>query len=242
MLYCNCTNNNSTSNTNRRLGFILRMKSYWGIIMNRMLEHSMKSYIKIFLIGILVGCVCRLADYFPAETLWSFSSIQTLLGFWMITNTIIVLRSTSNICAGISSFLYMFGMSLSYYGLKAILGIFIPMFSDSFNSSLFVMYSVLAIPCGIAAFVLYYWNKDNIFNSVLYSLPVGGLAAETVATAIYLSKFHSFLFQLLMDAIGMLAFGIIFSTRVKSKKIYGISIILSALLCYFVIYHQAVST
>ena len=90
--------------------------------MNKTLTHSMKSYITIFLVGILVGCICRLTDYCPADTLWSFSSIQTLLGFWIITNTIIVLASTSNICAGISSFLYMFGMTLSFYGLQAILG------------------------------------------------------------------------------------------------------------------------
>lgn len=89
--------------------------------MNKTLTHSMKSYITIFLVGILVGCICRLTDYCPADTLWSFSSIQTLLGFWIITNTIIVLASTSNICAGISSFLYMFGMTLSFYGLQAIL-------------------------------------------------------------------------------------------------------------------------
>ncbi len=90
--------------------------------MSKVLTHSTKSYIKIFFVGILVGCICRLADYFPADTLWSFSSIQTLLGFWIITNTTIVLLSTSNICAGISSFLYMFGMTLSFYGLQAILG------------------------------------------------------------------------------------------------------------------------
>lgn len=88
--------------------------------MSKVLTHSTKSYIKIFFVGILVGCICRLADYFPADTLWSFSSIQTLLGFWIITNTTIVLLSTSNICAGISSFLYMFGMTLSFYGLQAI--------------------------------------------------------------------------------------------------------------------------
>ena len=74
--------------------------------MDKVLTHSTKSYIKIFLVGTLVGGICRLADYFPADTLWSFSSIQTLLGFWIITNTIIVLLSASNICAGISSFLY----------------------------------------------------------------------------------------------------------------------------------------
>ena len=109
--------------------------------MNKTLTHSMKSYITIFWVGILVGCICRLTDYCPADTLWSFSSIQTLLGFWIITNTIIVLASTSNICAGISSFLYMFGMTLSFYGLQAILGTFIPLFSGGFRTSLFILFT-----------------------------------------------------------------------------------------------------
>lgn len=151
--------------------------------MSKVLTHSTKSYIKIFFVGILVGCICRLADYFPADTLWSFSSIQTLLGFWIITNTTIVLLSTSNICAGISSFLYMFGMTLSFYGLQAILGMFVPLFSGGFRFSLFVLFTLLSIPCAIAAYILYYWNREYIFNSILYSLPIGALAAE--ATAIF---------------------------------------------------------
>lgn len=172
--------------------------------MNKTLTHSMKSYITIFLVGILVGCICRLTDYCPADTLWSFSSIQTLLGFWIITNTIIVLASTSNICAGISSFLYMFGMTLSFYGLQAILGTFIPLFSGGFRTSLFILFTICSIPCAIAAFILYYWNKEHIFNSILYSLPVGALAAEAIVIFIYFLGHHTFLFQLLMDVIGVL--------------------------------------
>ncbi len=202
--------------------------------MNKVLKHSVKSYMSIFLIGILVGCVCRLADYFPADTLWSFSSIQTLVGFWIITNTSIVLLSTSNICAGISSFLYMFGMTLSFYGLQAILGMFIPLFSGGFRFPLFVMFSVLSIPCAIAAFILYYWNKDHIFNSVLYSLPVGALAAEVIAIFIYFWEHHTFLFQLLMDIIGAIVFLLMFYRKAKSKKIFIIASIISSLVFYFI--------
>ena len=201
----------------------------------------MKSYVKIFFIGILIGCICRLLDYFPANTVWSFSSIQTLLGFWIITNTVIVLLSSSNVCAGISSFLYMFGITLGFYGLQAILGIFIPLFSGGFRTSLFVLFTVLSIPCGMAAFILYYWNKNNHFSSILYSLPVGALVAETTAIFIYFSKYHTFLLQLLMNSVGIVGFGILFYKRTKSKAIYVISLILSTLLFYFVLYHREVS-
>lgn len=158
-----------------------------------------------------------------------------------MTNTIIVLLSSSNICAGISSFLYMFGMTLGFYGLQAILGIFIPLFSGGFRTSLFVLFTVLSIPCGAAAFILYGWNQNNTFNSILYSLPVGALIAETIAISVYFSIYHSFLFQLLMNSVGIIAFGILFFKRANCKAIYAISVILSTLLFYFALYHREVS-
>lgn len=185
--------------------------------MNRVLEHTQKFHIKIFLNGILVGCVCRLTDYLPADTLWGLSSTQTLLGFWIITNTIIALLSTSNICTGISLFLYMFEITLSFYGLQAILGVFIPLFSGGFRFGLFVMSTFLSTPCAISAFVLYYWNKDSILNSVLYSLPVGTLAGETIATLAYFLKYHTFLFQLLMDIVGTIIFLLLFLRKRKAR-------------------------
>ena len=181
--------------------------------MARRLEHTVGSYGKIFLIGMLIGGICRLADYFPGDTLWSLSSIQ-------ITNTLIVLFSTSHLCAGESSFLYMFGMTLSFYGLQAVLGTFIPLLSGEFRFSLFVMFSILSIPCGMAAFFLYDWNRDRELSSILYALPVGALAAEAAALAIYLSSHQKFLFQLLMDGVGMLAFGALFYRRTRNRKLF----------------------
>ena len=203
---------------------------------NIKLSHTLKSYSIVFLVGIFIGCICRLLDYCSLDSLWGFSSIQTLLGFWIITNTIIVLLSTSNKCAGISSFLYMFGMTLSFYGLQAILGMFIPLFSGGFRKSLFILFTLLSIPCAIAAFVLYYWNKDNVLSSLLYSLPVGALVAEIIAIFYNILQHNTFtfLFQLIMDIVGTLVFGIIFFKRVKYKKIYIFGIVLSALIFYFI--------
>lgn len=203
-------------------------------MINIKLSHTLKSYSTIFLIGLFVGCICRLLDYCPSDSLWGFSSIQTLLGFWIITNTIIVLLSTSNKCAGISSFLYMFGMTLSFYGLQAILGMFIPLFSGGFRISLFILFTLLSIPCAIAAFIMYYWNKNNVLSSLLYSLPVGALVAESVAIFYYLLQNSAFLFQLVMDIIGVIVFGIMFFKRAKFRIIYIIGILLSTLIFYFV--------
>ena len=201
---------------------------------NIKLRNTYKSYTAIFVIGILVGCICRLLDYFPADTLWSFSSPQTLFGFFFIFNTIIVMLSTSNICAGISSFLYMFGMTLSFYALQAILGMFIPMFSGGFRFGLFILFTVWSIACAIAAFILYYWNREHIFSSVLYSLPVGALFAETIAVFIYFLEHQTFLFQLLMDIIGAVVFTIIFFKKVNYRKMYIVGIVLSTLVFYYI--------
>lgn len=210
--------------------------------MIKLLEHNTKSYLKIFIIGIFVGCITRLLDYCSLDTLWSFSSIQTLLGFWMITNTVIVLFSSSNICAAISSFLYMFGMTLSFYGLQTILGMFIPLFSGGFRFSLFLMFTILSVPCAVAVYILYFWNKDRNFNSVLYALPVGALFAEAIATAVSLILHRTFLFQLLMDIIGGSIFAVLFFKRAKNKYLYMSSIIVSIALFYLILYQREVAT
>ena len=44
----------------------------------------------------------------------------------------------------------------------------------------------------------------------------------------------AFLFQLIMDIVGTIVFGIIFFKRVKYKKIYIVGIVLSALIFYFI--------
>lgn len=203
--------------------------------MKQRLRVSLPSFLGVFAVGLAVGCLCRLADYFPADTLWSFSSIQTLLGFWIITNTVIVLLSSSNLCAGVSSFLYMFGMTLSFYGLKAFLGLFLPRFHGPFQTSLFLMFTILSVPCAIAAAILYFWNRDHLFNSILYALPVGALLAEAVAIVFYLIAHQKFLFQLLMDAGGFLVFGGLFLEKVKSKPLYLLSVLLFAAIFYFAV-------
>ena len=130
----------------------------------------------------------------------------------------------------------MFGMTLSFYGLQAILGMFIPLFSGGFRKFLFILFTLLSILCAIAAFVLYYWNKDNVLSSLLYSLPVGALVAEIIAIFYNILQHNTFtfLFQLIMDIVGTLVFGIVFFKRVKYKKIYIFGIVLSALIFYFI--------
>lgn len=207
----------------------------------RKLQNSKRSYLTVFLIGAVVGCLTRLLDFCSYESFWGFASVQTLLGFWLITNTMIVMLSTSALCAGLSSFLYMVGMNFAFYGLQAVLGMCIPLFWGGFRFFLFLLFTLLAIPCALGAYLLYFWNRDHIFNSVLYALPVGMLAAEAAAVAVVFYTGQILLFQLLMDAAGGVAFGVLFFRRAKSKVLFLTAALSGALLFYTVIYHRELS-
>ena len=208
-----------------------------NIMKNRFLKNDLKSYLIIFICGMIVGIATRLTDFFKADTLWSFSSIATLFGFWIICVAGIVLFSSSNLCAGISSFLYMFGMTFSFYSLQYVLGLFLPMFdNEGFKTSLFLLYSFLSIGCGMGAFILYYWERKTKISAVLYALPVGALVAETIGIGICLVNRSVFLFQFLLDFLAFILLGTIFYKRTVSKVIYGVAICLVTAAVYFIVY------
>ena len=122
----------------------------------------------MFSAGILAGIVCRLTDFLPyEESLWSLPSMATLFGFWIASVVVITDISSSNKGAFLNVFLYMFGMTVSFYGLKYILGLYMPMFSNcgEFQTELFVIYSVLSVFCGAGGYILYFWKK-RIFSAL----------------------------------------------------------------------------
>lgn len=179
----------------------------------------------------------RLTDFYGDDTLWSFPSMATMYGFWIISLIVITLVNSSNLCAGVSTFLYMFGMTLSFYGLKYLLGLFLPMFDNGgFLTNLFVAYSALALGSGVGAFILYYWERPVKFNGILYSLPVGALLAETIGVAVYLFNNSTFLFQFLLDLAGVIVLGIICGKRSQIKVIYILALCAVAAAVYFTVY------
>lgn len=212
--------------------------------LKKVLEHTMKYYTKIFLTGILIGCICRLADYFPAETLWSFSSIQTLFGFWIASVGLITYFSSSNKRAFLNTFLYMFGMTISFYGLKFILGFRMQKFANDgqFQTGLFLLYSVLSVVCGVGSFVLYEWNKGNRVSSILYALPASGMLAEAAGCMFVLINSHMLLAQTLFDFIFAMLFGVTLFKKAVYKKLYLISLIIVATLVFLLVYKPFLTT
>lgn len=201
-------------------------------------RNCFKSYLLVISLGLVAGIITRLSDFFPNNDLWCFSSIATLYGFWMLTVTLVIYFSSSNINAAINVFLYLFSMNFSFYFLKYILGFFNPRFDNGvFQWNLFILYNALTLVCSVIGFVLYFWNKCKKLSNFLYALPISGLAAETIGIIIYLYKNHTFLFQLIFDFLSLLTLGCWFYKKANSKLIYLMSIAVVASIGYFLVYH-----
>ena len=102
---------------------------------------------------------------------------------------------------------------------------------DLVTTGIFVALLTVAMQIGGIPFGI---NPATTFYSILYSLPVGALAAEAIVIFIYFLGHHTFLFQLLMDVIGVLIFLFMFYKKAKSKKLFLIASVISALVFYFV--------
>lgn len=198
-----------------------------------------KSYFTVFLIGMIVGVLCRLTDFLPyEESLWSIPSAATLFGFWIASVGIITCLSSSNKGAFINSFLYMFGMTICFYGLKYLLGFWIERFSNEgqFQTNLFIVYSALSVVCGIGSFILYFWNRQNVFNSFLYALPAAGMLAEAAACLFVLYNRHMLLAQTLFDFAVGLAFGVGMYRKAYHKIHYIGTMIAVGVVVFFLVY------
>ena len=203
------------------------------------INDNKKSYFALFLIGMVVGLLCRLTDFLPyEESLWSLPSIATLFGFWIASVGIITCLSSSNKGAFINSFLFMFGMTICFYGLKYILGFYIPKFSNEgqFQTDLFIVYSVLSVACGVGSFILYFWNRQNVFNSFLYALPASGMLAEAVACLIVLCNSHMLLAQTIFDIVFGLFFGIKLYKKAYNKILYTGTVAVVTALVFLLMY------
>ena len=201
------------------------------------LRNAPGSYALVFAAGLLAGIATRLTDFCDGSSLWGFHAIATLFGFWIISVTALVLLSSSNLCAGLNAFLYLSGMTLSFYALGFWLDSQVFRYEDAhFDTQLFLLYTGLSLACGVGAFVLYHWEKPSPWGAVLYALPVGALLAEALGVGIYLAGHGAYLFQFLLDIAGVLYFGLRFYRRTKSRPLYLTAVCLTAAVVYFAIY------
>lgn len=206
------------------------------IKINKKCKDRIRLYSILFFIGILVGILCRLTDFFLYESLWSLPSIATLFGFWIASVSLITYCSSSNCGAFWGSFLYMFGMTVSFYTLKFLLGFFWERFSGEFPTALFFAYSMMALICGIGSYILYFWNKKNIFSSLLCALPASGMLAEAIACSIVLYNQKMLLGQTLFDFIFAVILGVLLYWKAENRILFFLTLAIATGITFFIIY------
>lgn len=200
-------------------------------------HNKFKDYAKVCSFGLLAGTLARLTDLLPIGTLWSFSTIATLFGVWIVTVTLLIWRSTSHLTAGLNTFFYLLFTTVAFYGLQYILGIFLPQFDVGFFPMRLFLYScVAALICGFVALIFYFWNHKTWYAALLLALPIGALAAESVSVLLLLQQYHTHLFQLLFDAGFCLYLGIQFRKTTKFKELYTVSVIAFAAVTYYFLF------
>lgn len=205
------------------------------------LQDTKKSYIKVIVFGLIIGIVTELVNLLPNSDVLGWSSIAGTFGFWIFTTTFIIYLSCSNKNAMFNTFLYLASMCCSFYLLQGIIKFFTPnMTVDGLIewSHLF-FWIMIAMICGIVAYVLYYWNKNNKFSNILYALPIAGMLLDTVNNCLKFYYSHTQLLGAILDVIFlMLMFGL-FMKKSNRKIIFMITIIFVAIIGNFTIFPKS---
>lgn len=195
----------------------------------------------VFFIGIAAGVLCRLSDLFPYESLWSLSSVATLFGFWIASVSVITMYSGSQKAAFTNTFLYLFGMTLAFYGSKCLLGFFLPQFDNggAFQTKLFFLYMAGSLLCALGSAVLFFWNDLRWYSSILYALPAGALLAEAIACASVLVTRRMLLGQTIFDLAAAAWFFAALGKKAPNKFVFAGTFAAFSALVFCVVYGRS---
>lgn len=95
---------------------------------------------------------------------------------------------------------------------------------------------MIAIICGIVAYILYYWNKNNQFSNILYALPIAGMLIDTVNNCLKFYYSHTQLVGAILDVIFLIIMFCLFMKKSNRKIIFIITIIVVAIIGNFTIF------
>ena len=129
-------------------------------------------------------------------------------------------------------------MTCSFYTLKSIFGLFLEQFSGSpvFQTNLFLIYSLLAVGCGIGSMILYCWNRKNHIGAVLAAMPTSGMFAEAIGCIWMLVKHHTLFIQTVFDIVFGFIFIWLLYPNTRYKKLYWITFVVVTVLIFLMIY------
>ena len=207
--------------------------------MNLVLKKDVKSFVIVIIFGILMGSLCAVLDLFPYDNIWTFSSFSGSLGFWAITGMIVLMQSDNYKLAGINTFLYFAFMNAFFFFVYLLLPIAHPRITTLLDASISALYwTIPSFICGICAIITYQAKKNNWLGIVALSLPLGLLISEFVSLGLSVIINHKYLFQTIIDLIGIVLIFILYKDKKSSIKVLLTSILvgLIILLIQFLLY------
>lgn len=205
------------------------------------LQDNKKSYIKIIVFGLIIGAVTELVNLLPNNDMLGLSSIAGAFGFWIFTTTFMIYLSCSNKNAMLNTFLYLASMCCSFYALQGMIKFFTPNITVDglIEWSHLFFWIMIAIICGIVAYILYYWNKNNQFSNILYALPIAGMLIDTVNNCLKFYYSHTQLVGAILDVIFLIIMFCLFMKKSNRKIIFIITIIVVAIIGNFTIFPKS---
>lgn len=170
--------------------------------MNDKIQHKIKHYMIISVLGIFAGLFVCFFSNFPQDNLWSFALFSSKsLGQWLLTCSLIVFFSKERKVAGISVGLYVYFM----FFITGI-GKLSRSINEGYNTLDFIsvfdilLYGIVpAIACAVLALILFIAKKRNILGNMFLILPILFIIAEAGYMIFNVISNHTNLFMLLVD-------------------------------------------
>ncbi len=205
------------------------------------LHDTKKSYMKVIIFGLIIGIVTELVNLLPNNDGLGLSSIAGTFGFWIFTTTLVIYLSCSNKNAMMNTFLYLASMCCSFYLLQGGIKFFTPNVTVDglIEWSHLFFWIMISIVCGIVAYILYYWNQNNLFSNILYALPVAGMLIDTVNNCLKFYYSHTQFFGVILDVIFLMIMFCLFLKKSNKKIIFIITVLFVAIIGNFTIFPKS---
>lgn len=186
-----------------------------------------KSYLLIFILGMVAGLSVIFFYEIPNNDLWAFSywSSKTF-GFWMFSTSLIVLLSEKRKTAFINSTIYIFVMffiTTIHMTLRSYRNGDTPFHSltELLLGHIYgwILYSLpIAIICGILGAILWSGRKNNIYGKALCVFPAIFILIETIPLSCDVLINHTKLFSALTNFIWLILYLLFLRIEVFNKR------------------------
>ncbi len=189
-------------------------------------------FILIFL-EIITRTLCDFLDLIPGENIWTFSSLSGSLGFWAISGMMVVMLYEKSWKSAIGTFLYFAFMNSSLFMVHFLISpLFLyPRILDL--SEVLVQLAwwlIISVIYGLCALIAHLEKRNNMIGVIALSLPIELLISEAPSLLLFVFINHKYLFQTIIDVLGILVLWKLYSKEKNKLMVIVISFFIAGVL------------